>query len=83
MAETEIEKQSNSQNIPSMTTDKEIRKMRERELKELGTIWINAAKMNGVRPSDIDKYLWTIGNRMCLKKKCEECPLSKNCQKKQ
>lgn len=57
--------------------------LKERELKELGTIWINAAKMNGVRPSDIDKYLWTIGNRMCLKKKCEECPLSKNCQKKQ
>ena len=38
MAETEIEKQSNSQNIPSMTTDKEIKKMRERELKEFWQI---------------------------------------------
>ena len=38
MAETEIEKQSNSQNIPSVTTDKEIKKMRERELKEFQQI---------------------------------------------
>lgn len=56
--------------------------LRENELKELGSIWIEAAKKYGISACDIDKYLWSIGNSMCLKKKCDECPLNINCQKK-
>lgn len=49
------------------------------DLKELGTIWIKAAKYNNISACDIDKYLWTIGNSLCLKKKCLECPLKNEC----
>lgn len=52
------------------------------ELKELGNIWIKAASKEGISPVDIDKYLWTIGANLCAKKKCLECPLKSNCQKK-
>lgn len=53
-----------------------------KELKDLGTIWIAAAKKCGVSACYIDKYLWSIGNRLCLKKKCLECPIHDNCKKK-
>lgn len=56
--------------------------LNEQELKELGDVWIKAAKMNNISACDIDKYLWTIGNSMCNLHKCDECPLSINCKKK-
>ncbi len=52
------------------------------DLKELGTIWIKAAKENNISACDIDKYLWTIGNNLCSKKKCIECPIKKECKTK-
>ncbi len=52
------------------------------DLKELGTIWIKAAKENNISACDIDKYLWTIGNNLCSKKKCTECPMEKECTTK-
>ena len=60
--------------------DKE--KLNEKELKDLGAIWIKAAKENDISACDIYKYLWTIGSILCLKKKCLECPLKENCLKK-
>lgn len=57
-------------------------KLNNKELKELGTTWIRAAKECGVSACYIDKYLWSIGNSLCLKKKCLECPLKDNCKKK-
>lgn len=57
-------------------------KLNNKEIKELGELWIKAASKYGVSPCHIDKYLWTIGNSFCLKKKCLECPLKDNCQRK-
>lgn len=54
----------------------------EEEIKELGSIWIEVAKLNGLTAIYIDKYLWSIGNSLCSKKSCDVCPLNTNCQKK-
>lgn len=57
-------------------------KLNNKELKDLGTTWIRAAKECGVSACYIDKYLWSIGNSLCLKKECLECPLKDNCKRK-
>lgn len=57
-------------------------KLNQKEIKELGNIWCCVAKENGISNCFIDKYLWSIGNSFCTKKKCLECPLSDNCKRK-
>lgn len=52
-----------------------------KELEELSNCWIKAGKKINITPTLVDKYLWELGNRLCSKKKCEECPLGKNCKK--
>lgn len=52
------------------------------EIKKLSLVWITAAKKHDVTPTDIDKYLWSIGNKFCTKKLCLECPLKDICKKK-
>ena len=52
------------------------------DLKKLGTIWIKAGKVNNISAGDIDRYLWSVGTNLCLKKKCNECPLKKECKTK-
>lgn len=52
------------------------------ELKLLGTTWIEAAKKCNISACDIDKYLWSIGNNLCNKKQCLECPMKDECKKK-
>lgn len=52
------------------------------ELKELGSIWIEAARENHISACDIDKYLWSIGNQFCSKKDCLNCPLKEICKRK-
>lgn len=58
------------------------KKLSQKEIKELGSIWCLAAHNNDISSCLIDKYLWSIGNGFCLKKKCLECPLKDNCQRK-
>lgn len=60
--------------------DKE--KLNNIEMKKLGDIWIKAAKSNGVSACNIDKYLWSIGNELCLKRNCKECPIKDGCKTK-
>lgn len=60
----------------------ERRNLNEKELKILGDTWIKAAEYTGVSPSNIDKYLWSIGAEFCSKKRCLECPLKENCKTK-
>lgn len=57
-------------------------KLNKDEIKKLGSIWIEAAKKNDISACDIDKYLWTIGNSLCSKKDCVNCPLNSDCLKK-
>ena len=57
-------------------------KLNPNELKSLGAVWIQAAKNSDVSACDIDKYLWAIGNHLCSKKRCLECPIQEECKKK-
>lgn len=57
-------------------------KLTNTEIKELGSTWIKAALKNNISACDMDKYLWTIGNQLCSKKECEECPIHTTCKKK-
>ena len=52
------------------------------ELKELGSIWIEAARENNISACYIDKYLWSIGKLFCSKKDCLNCPLKEICKGK-
>lgn len=58
-------------------------KLTNKEIDKLGIIWIEAASKNNIEASDIDKYLWSIGNNLCTKKQCTNCPLNTNCKKKE
>lgn len=53
-----------------------------KDLKELSSIWIQAGKKLHMTPSEVDKYLWELGTRHCVKKLCDTCPLNDICQKK-
>lgn len=57
-------------------------KLSNQEMKKLGDVWIKAAKSNGVSACNIDKYLWSLGNELCLKKRCNECPIKDGCKTK-
>ena len=52
-----------------------------KEIENISSTWIEAGRNLGIRPSNVDKYLWEIGVRFCNKKKCTDCPLSKSCMK--
>lgn len=56
--------------------------LNSKEIEQLGKTWIKVAHQNNIKASDIDKYLWIIGNSLCSKKECNNCPINKNCQKK-
>lgn len=49
------------------------------KIKELSNTYVSVGKELDINPSDIDKYLWEIGNSYCNKKVCEECPLNNMC----
>ena len=50
-------------------------------IKELSDTYVSIGKKLNINPSNIDKYLWQIGNSYCNKKLCEECPLNNICKK--
>lgn len=58
-------------------------KVSSNEIKELSSAYVNIGKKLNVNPSDIDKYLWQIGNSYCNKKRCYECPLNNLCRRVQ
>lgn len=50
-------------------------------IKELGSLWVMVANSESISSSNIDKYLWAVGNDFCNKKDCLNCPLSNLCHK--
>ncbi len=56
-------------------------KISEKDIKKLSDAYVKIGKELNINPSDIDKYLWEVGNSLCNKKKCDECPLKKYCNK--
>lgn len=51
------------------------------EIIELSDTYVNVGKGLNISPSNIDKYLWEIGNSYCNKKYCKDCPLNNICIK--
>jgi len=43
--------------------------------------WNQAAKRIGVPAWYLDEPLWSIGSRLCSKRKWERCPIKEMCQK--
>lgn len=58
------------------------KKIGKKEIGDLSDIFVKAGRYLEVNPSDIDKYLWQIGNSFCNKKMCNECPLNNFCKEK-
>ena len=78
----------NLENIPIDCHDIEIsylngvinkKDLNKTNINKLGKLWVEVAVANNINPSDIDKYLWSIGNTLCNKKRCDSCPLNFNC----
>lgn len=59
-----------------------IDKLNSEQITNLGKIWVKSAKKYDVSASDIDKYLWSIGSKLCANKMCSNCPLKDNCNRK-
>lgn len=57
------------------------KKISNKDIKKLSDTYVKIGKKLNISPSDIDKYLWEVGNSFCNKKKCDECPLNKCCNK--
>ncbi len=57
------------------------KKISEKKIKLLSDAYVKTGKELGINPSDIDKYLWEIGNSFCNKKECKDCPLRSYCTK--
>lgn len=52
-----------------------------KEIVELSDTYVKVGKKLNINPSNVDKYLWEVGNSYCNKKSCEECPLNSICSK--
>jgi len=56
-------------------------KLSEKEIALLSSSLIKIGRRLGISSSDVDKYLWEIGNTFCNKKDCLSCPLFFKCNK--
>lgn len=52
-----------------------------KEIKKLSDCYVKVGNELNINPSEIDKYLWEVGNTYCNKKRCIECPLNIYCKK--
>lgn len=57
-------------------------KLNSKQIRDLSLAYVKTANKLGIKPDNIDKYLWEIGNKFCDKKDCVHCPLYSNCAKK-
>lgn len=53
-----------------------------KDITELSNTYVKIGKEQGINPSDIDKFLWEVGNSYCNKKECINCPLNNCCKEK-
>lgn len=52
-----------------------------KDINNLSDVYVSVCRELGISPSNIDKYLWEVGNSFCNKKDCVNCPLSGYCSK--
>ncbi len=58
------------------------RKLNNKQIEELSSLYIKSGDKLGIDANLIDKYLWNIGNDFCNRKNCINCPLYDDCQTK-
>lgn len=51
-----------------------------KEIKELSDAFVLTGEKLNINPSDIDKYLWELGNSFCNNQDCLNCPLYSICK---
>jgi len=44
-------------------------------------IWREAAQEMGIAPWRLDEPIWTIGSKLCAKRRCSKCPVRSYCDK--
>lgn len=54
--------------------------IKDKEIKKLSDAYVKIGKELQINPSDIDKYLWEVGNSFCNKRDCLNCPLNNWCK---
>ena len=67
--------------ISYLTNIIDTNKVSNNKIKELSDTYVSIGKKLNINPSNIDKYLWQIGNSYCNRKLCDECPLNNICKK--
>jgi len=55
--------------------------LKSNEITQLSNTYVTEGKNLNINPTNIDKYLWEIGNQYCNNKHCDKCPLSEVCHK--
>lgn len=58
------------------------RKLNNKQIEELSSLYIKSGEKFGIDANLIDKYLWNIGSDFCNKRNCLKCPLHDNCKTK-
>lgn len=61
----------------------ESKKLNDKQIEELSSLYIESGNKLGIDADLIDKYLWNIGNDFCNKKNCINCPLYDDCKTKE
>lgn len=51
-----------------------------KEINELSNCYVKICNELKINPSEIDKYLWEVGNTFCNKKNCSSCPINIYCK---
>lgn len=59
------------------------RKLNNKQIEELSSLYIKSGDKLGIDANLIDKYLWNIGNDFCNRKNCINCPLYCECKIKE
>lgn len=52
-----------------------------REIMNLSDTYVSVGRELKINPSNIDKYLWEVGNSFCNRENCQNCPLNDVCIK--
>lgn len=67
--------------ISYLTNIIDTKKPSKSDIMNLSNAYVSSSKKLKINPSNLDKYLWEIGNTYCNNKKCGECPLNSLCSK--
>lgn len=68
--------------ISYLTNIIDTKKLSKSDIVKLSNTYVNCANKLNINPSNLDKFLWEVGNTYCNKKNCNMCPLRDLCNKR-